>query len=170
MRTVLDMLDGRADTQVRAVSSLYRTPPWGRIDQPDFLNAAAHIATDLAPRPLLAACLDIEHVLKRVRKERWGPRVIDIDILIYDDLSLDEEGLVIPHPRMRERAFVLVPLAEIAASRTVDGVTVAELERRIDRSGLQRLAPAARWWRPPPSGPGAPRRHPNSAHGAKEGI
>lgn len=94
-------------------SSLYRTRPWGKTDQPDFVNAAAMLETDLEPRALLAALKDLERRLGRTETERWGPRLIDLDLLAYDEVELDEPGLRLPHPRLRERAFVLVPLAEI---------------------------------------------------------
>src|SRR5260221_427720 len=84
------LVDDDADTRVTAVSSLYRTPPWGKLDQPDFLNAAAELSTRLSPRALLDLCLDAERKLKRVREERWGPRLIDIDILVFGDRIIHE--------------------------------------------------------------------------------
>ncbi len=99
--------------KVAARSRLYRTKPWGRVDQPDFCNAAAIVETQLAPRELLERLKALERRLGRKPSERWGPRAIDFDILFYDDMSLDEPGLQLPHPRLLERAFVLVPLAEI---------------------------------------------------------
>lgn len=94
-------------------SSTYRTEPWGRLDQPEFLNAVVLLETKLSPYDLLAALAAIERRLGRTDGERWGPRVIDLDILLYDDLTLDEESLRVPHPHLAERAFVLVPLAEL---------------------------------------------------------
>jgi 2-amino-4-hydroxy-6-hydroxymethyldihydropteridine diphosphokinase len=98
---------------VFARSSLYRTAPWGVTDQPPFVNAVALVDTTLAPRELLAALKRIEADEGRVATYRWGPRVLDLDILTYGDLVVDEPDLVIPHARLRERAFALVPLAEI---------------------------------------------------------
>jgi len=98
---------------VAARSRLYRTKPWGRGDQPDFCNAAAVIETDLSPRELLTRLKALEQRLGRTPSERWGPRIIDLDILFFGDVRLDEPGLQIPHPRLLERAFALVPLAEI---------------------------------------------------------
>jgi len=106
-------LGGTGDVVAR--SSLYRTQPWGRRDQPPFVNAVAIVETRLTPRALLAALQTIEAALGRVAGERWGPRVIDLDLLLYDDARVDEAGLQLPHPRFRERAFVLVPLAEVDA-------------------------------------------------------
>jgi len=99
--------------QVVAVSRLYRTKPWGRADQPDFCNAVAIVETDLLPRSLLEALQRLESELGRVPGERWGPRAMDLDILLYGDRRVDEPGLHVPHPRLFERGFALIPLAEI---------------------------------------------------------
>jgi len=146
MGSALRMLDTDRDTRVVAVSSLYRTPPWGKLDQPDFLNAAAEISTVLAPRALLDLCLDAERRLKRVREERWGPRLIDIDILVFGDRIIHETGLEVPHPRMLERAFVLAPLAEIAPGLAVGGRSVSERLGAVDISGIERLSSGRDWW------------------------
>ena len=114
MRAALAELERLGGTRIVAVSSLWRTPPWGKADQPDFLNAVCEIRTALDPRQLLAACLSLEAAQRRVRGERWGPRTLDIDILRFGDRRIDEPGLSVPHPRMAERAFVMAPLAEIA--------------------------------------------------------
>jgi len=100
---------------VRA-SSLYRTKPWGVIDQPDFINAAVLLDTQLAPRALLDALKALEIEMGRTAGPRFGPRVIDLDILAYDERKIDEPDLVVPHPRLHGRAFALVPLAEIDPS------------------------------------------------------
>jgi 2-amino-4-hydroxy-6-hydroxymethyldihydropteridine diphosphokinase len=146
MADALRILDADPDTAVVAVSSLYRTPPWGKTDQPDFLNAAAELRTSLSPRGLLDLCLDAERRLKRVRKERWGPRLIDMDILTFGDRVIHETGLEIPHPRMLERAFVLVPLAEIAADFRIDDAPVSAHLAKLDAGGIERL-PGRDWWR-----------------------
>ena len=146
MATALRLLDADDDTRVIAVSSLYRTPPWGKLDQPDFLNAAAEISTALAPRALLDLCLEAERKLKRVREERWGPRLIDIDILVFGDRIIHETGLEVPHPRMLERAFVLAPLAEIAPELAVGGRSVSERLSGVDTSGIERLSSGREWW------------------------
>jgi 2-amino-4-hydroxy-6-hydroxymethyldihydropteridine diphosphokinase len=111
VRGAIDAL-GRLGTVVRK-SSLYRSKPWGVREQPDFINAVALLDTDLNPHALLAALKELEREFGRVPGSRWGPRALDLDILTYDDEKLDEAELVIPHPFMRERSFVLVPLAEI---------------------------------------------------------
>lgn len=146
MATALRLLDADESTRVIAVSSLYRTPPWGKLDQPDFLNAAAEISTALAPRALLDLCLEAERKLKRVREERWGPRLIDIDILVFGDRVIHETGLEVPHPRMLERAFVLAPLAEIAPELAVGGRSVTERLGAVDTSGIERLSSGRDWW------------------------
>ncbi|MBV8066809.1 MAG: 2-amino-4-hydroxy-6-hydroxymethyldihydropteridine diphosphokinase [Candidatus Eremiobacteraeota bacterium] len=100
---------------IARLSSWYRTEPWGKRDQPWFLNAVAALETALQPRVLLERMKVIEDELGRTHGERWGPRVIDLDLLVYDDIELDEPDMRLPHPLLRERAFVLVPLAEIDA-------------------------------------------------------
>jgi len=109
------------------LSSVYRTAPWGKTDQPEFLNMAALVETTLAPEDLLAFCLELERAGGRERGERWGPRTLDIDILTYGTEAIDRPGLQLPHPRIAERAFVLAPLAEIAPDRVIGGQTVTEL-------------------------------------------
>jgi len=101
-------------TRVYKTASLYETEPLGRLDQDWFLNTVVALKTSCQPRQLLGALLQIELQLGRVHKERWGPRVIDLDLLLYGDRIINEPDLQVPHPRMAERAFVIVPLAEIA--------------------------------------------------------
>src|SRR5262249_60043780 len=114
-RAVSLMCDGAA-VRLIARSSDYRTPRWGVEDQAPFVNLCLVVATELAPHALLARALEVERALGRDRaqEQRWGPRPVDIDILAYGDFRVDEGGLTLPHPRLFERAFVLVPLAEIA--------------------------------------------------------
>lgn len=147
MGAALRMLDADPLTRVVAVSSLYRTPPWGKTDQPDFLNATAEVLTGHSPRELLDLCLEAEQRLKRVRQERWGPRLIDIDILVFGDRTVDEHGLEIPHPRMLERAFVLAPLAEIAPDFIAGGRPLSEHLAKLDIAGIERLPSGRDWWK-----------------------
>ena len=149
MGAALRMLDADPSTEVVAVSSLYRTPPWGKTDQPDFLNATAEVLTAHSPRALLDLCLEAERKLKRVRQERWGPRLIDIDILVFGDRAVHEHGLDIPHPRMLERAFVLAPLAEIAPDVAMKGKTLADWLAEADTAGIERQPGGRDWWRRP---------------------
>ena len=135
IRLALAALDDLADVAVVGVSSLRETEPWGPVEQPLYLNGAAALETELAPRELLDELLDVERRLGRVRddEERWGPRTIDLDLLLYGDLVLDEPGLDVPHPRLHERRFALEPLAELAPDAFVPGRgTVAELLRALD--------------------------------------
>ncbi len=124
-----------------ARSSDYRTPPWGVTDQPPFINACIAVATALSPRDLLAHAHAVERAFGRDRanERRWGPRSLDIDLLAYDGLKLNEPGLTLPHPRLFERAFVLVPLAEIAGDRLVGGRRITDALAGLDRSGIERL-------------------------------
>ena len=121
-------------------SSLYRNPPAGYLDQPEFVNAVARIETRLAPRDLLEQLLAIERAHGRVRDFPNAPRTLDLDILLYGEQTVREPGLTIPHPRMLERAFVLVPLAEIAPDAVVPGAArSADLAAKLDASGLIKL-------------------------------
>jgi 2-amino-4-hydroxy-6-hydroxymethyldihydropteridine diphosphokinase len=110
----IELLKNDPDIKVKAISDYINTSPVGYIDQPDFLNAVVELETSLSPHELLKACNNIEQELKRKRIIHWGPRTIDLDILLYGDLITEGEELVIPHPRMHEREFVLKPLNEIA--------------------------------------------------------
>jgi 2-amino-4-hydroxy-6-hydroxymethyldihydropteridine diphosphokinase len=122
---------------LRGVSSVYRTPPWGKLDQPSFLNMAALVETTLSARALLALCLEIERDMGRRRSERWGPRTLDIDILTYGDVTINERDLKAPHPRITERAFVLAPLAEIAPWLRIADREVGRWLTLVDRTGVE---------------------------------
>jgi 2-amino-4-hydroxy-6-hydroxymethyldihydropteridine diphosphokinase len=140
-RAVDAFCDG-SDVRLAIRSSDYATPPWGVVDQPPFVNRCIAVATTLAPRALLDRALAVERSLGRDRnhEQRWGPRAIDIDLLSYDDVAIDEPGLTLPHPRLFERAFVLVPLAEIVPGRVIAGVRVRDAVARVDTRGIERLA------------------------------
>jgi 2-amino-4-hydroxy-6-hydroxymethyldihydropteridine diphosphokinase len=128
------------DTRLMGVSSLYRSAPVGYLDQPEFVNAVAAIETALAPRALLDALLAIERRYGRVRQFPNAPRTLDLDIILYGALEVDEPGLTIPHPRMHERAFVVVPLAEIAPEIVVPGRgPVRDLLAGLDASSVIKL-------------------------------
>lgn len=128
--------DEHDGVRVIARSQVWRTPPWGKTDQPDFLNMAALVETSLTPHELLALCLEVERSAGRERGERWGPRTLDIDIVAYDNITLADETLTLPHPRAAERAFVLVPLAEIAGGVQVGAQSVAALAQAADKSSM----------------------------------
>jgi 2-amino-4-hydroxy-6-hydroxymethyldihydropteridine diphosphokinase len=141
-RAVAALCDG-SEVRLVAESSDYQTPPWGVVDQPPFVNRCIAVATALAPRALLDRALKVERMFgrDRSREQRWGPRPIDIDLLAYDDVAIAEPGLTLPHPRLLERAFVLVPLAEIVPDRVIAGVRVRDALARVHTRGIERLAP-----------------------------
>ena len=114
LRQAREQLEKAPGVKFLAASSFYRTQPVGPVEQPPFVNAVFAIECGLGPRELLALLLDIEEKMGRVRKERWGPRVIDLDLLFFGDAVIREKGLEAPHPRLHERRFVLAPLADIA--------------------------------------------------------
>jgi 2-amino-4-hydroxy-6-hydroxymethyldihydropteridine diphosphokinase len=131
--------DGTVRLLVR--SSDYRTPPWGVTEQPPFINAVISVATTLDPHALLSRAQECERALGRNRahEQHWGPRHIDLDLLTYDDLAIDDAILTLPHPHMFERAFVLVPLAEIAPDRIIGGLRVRDALARVDAAGIEKL-------------------------------
>jgi 2-amino-4-hydroxy-6-hydroxymethyldihydropteridine diphosphokinase len=140
LRDAVERLRG-AGIEFDALSSLYRTKPWGVTDQPDFINACALARTRLNPVALLECVQAVEHDMGRRRSVRWGPRPIDIDILFYDDLVSADPRLSLPHPGLLERAFVLLPLAEIAPELVVRGQRLGEASMKLDSSGVVRVSP-----------------------------
>jgi len=140
LRDALKALDAHDGIRISRESDWFDTEPWGVADQPTFLNMAVEIETELAPLELLNAVKSIERELGRVPGTRWGPRLIDIDIVLYEDRILETPELTVPHERFRERSFVLEPLAQIAG-HVVDPVTqatIADLNARIDSTGTVR--------------------------------
>lgn len=134
LRCAVELLRAARGTEVVAVSSLRETDPVGVVDQPRFLNGAVALETELSPRELLETLLSVERDLGRVRDgNRWGPRTVDLDLLVYGDLVVDEHGLRVPHPRLHERAFALEPLAELDPSLEIPGRgRVSELIAALD--------------------------------------
>jgi 2-amino-4-hydroxy-6-hydroxymethyldihydropteridine diphosphokinase len=130
---VVKLLRDTPGITVKTVSPFYITAPVGYADQPDFLNGAVALETTLSPDQLLKRCQELEQELKRVRTIRWGPRTIDVDILLYEDLVLDDPNLTVPHPRMLEREFVLKPLNDIApeALHPIEKISVSKLYQRL---------------------------------------
>jgi len=130
------------DTRLFAVSSLYRSAPFGGVEQPDFVNAVAGMLTNLKPGEFLAALQDIENRLGREREEaRWGPRVIDLDLLVHSGSTIDEPGITVPHPGIGERNFVLLPLGEIAPELVIPGLgRVASLPVNKAEPSISRIA------------------------------
>ena len=145
LRGALAALQRGDEVRVMAESAVYETAPVGGPAQPDYLNMVVAVKTSLSPEALLERCLAIEAEHGRVRRERWGARTLDLDLLSYDAATLRTERLTLPHPRMAERAFVLVPLAEVAPELKIGDATADELAARIDRSGLRLLGPLAEY-------------------------
>lgn len=114
LKEAVQRLNKKQGVHIQEVSSIYETAPVGFVNQPSFLNICLYVKTDVSPLEMLEICQSIENELGRVREMRWGPRIIDLDILLYNHENIEAENLIIPHPRMYERAFVLVPLMEIA--------------------------------------------------------
>ena len=121
LQCAADLLEGQTGLRVVASSRVWETDPVGGPPQPDYLNAVLEVQTDLTARGLLEACQHVEAALHRERGVRWGPRLIDVDVLLFDDASIDEPDLAIPHPRLRERAFVVLPLLELAPDLMLPG-------------------------------------------------
>lgn len=141
----LRRLDGAAGVAVEDVSSVYRTTPVGLTNQPDFFNAVARLRTELGPEDLLRLCLRIEASLGRERLERWGPRVLDLDVLWHGSGPVDTPELQLPHPRMESRGFVMVPLAELAPALALPGGTAGLLAARLGTEGVRKEGPLV--WR-----------------------
>ena len=138
------------EVRLTAVSPLYESAPWGVTDQPAFLNAALLAETDLSPHALLDKLKAVEAEVGRRPGKRWGPRVVDLDILLYDDLQLDDDRLTIPHPRIAERSFVLRPLADLDPNRVPPGWdhSVERVLGDLGDEGLSRVA-GPDWPHPP---------------------
>ena len=141
-RAIAALCDGAA-VRLLARSSDYRTPPVGITDQPPFINCAIVAATELSPPALLARARSVEAQFGRNRsqEQHWGPRTIDIDLIAYDDLAMNTLELTLPHPRALERAFVLLPLADLVPERRISGVRIKNALARVDQAGIEKLPP-----------------------------
>ena len=142
LRDAIVELSRLPGTELLRASRLYRTPAWGRTEQPDFINAVALVDTGLPARDLLDGLLAIERRFGRIRLdgERWGPRTLDLDLLLFGDAVIDEPGLRVPHPHLHERAFALLPLADIAPQLAIPGIgTVAALAAGMAADGIEAL-------------------------------
>ncbi|HSG96211.1 MAG TPA: 2-amino-4-hydroxy-6-hydroxymethyldihydropteridine diphosphokinase [Afifellaceae bacterium] len=140
LAAAIEALSAYPDITIIAASPLYESAPWGMTDQQDFLNAAVRIATALAPADLLAAILAIEVSLGRVRRKKWGPRVIDIDILVYGEERIDVPGLTIPHPHLTERIFALAPLVDVMPEAVIADKPARQWLAQLQRKGLKKIA------------------------------
>ncbi len=141
LQKAIDQIRSLPKTALLARSSDYATPPWGDEQQARFINACVEIDTPLDPHALLSALQEIETRFGRQRQveRRWGPRTLDLDLIAYDDVAIDKLDLTLPHPRLFERAFVLVPLAEIAPDRVIAGQRVSDALTRLSSGGIERL-------------------------------
>ncbi len=141
-RAIARLCDGKA-VQLLARSFDYLTPPWGVTDQPPFVNCAISVSTALAPRALLSRAQVLEAYFGRDRSKetKWGPRTLDIDLLVYDDIVLETPELTLPHPRLLERAFVLLPLGDIAPERVIAGRRVKDALAKAHLAGIVKLPP-----------------------------
>lgn len=127
-------------TRLIAKSSIYQSKPHGYLDQPDFINAVVEIHTTLMPKGLLSHCLELESKHERVRRIHWGPRTLDIDILLYENICLTDKQLTIPHPRLHERDFVILPLLEIAPQLSLpNGLSLLKLSDSVKNSSMKKL-------------------------------
>lgn len=136
LRRAVKLLKSFPELEVIKVSSIYETEPWGYEEQNDFLNLCLELETTLSAQQLLEKCQAVEDKMGRKREKRWEPRVIDVDILLYDDLELETSDLIVPHPRMQERAFVLIPLQELKPDLMVQGNTIAGCLEKISTAGV----------------------------------
>ena len=144
LEAAIHTLNQTPQIRVEACSSWYLTKAIGP-PQPDYINGCAILQTDMAPLQLMRTLLDVENQFGRVRRERWGARTLDLDLLLFDDVILDSPDLVIPHPRMGDRAFVLIPLAEIAPNwiEPVSKSPISVLVQKVDQTGVRQAHPTA---------------------------
>lgn len=140
MQWAVKAMQAHAACHVQDISPVYQTAPWGLVNQPDFLNCCVSLHMTLAPLAFLDLIQKIEHDGGRVRDIRWGPRTLDIDVLTFADRTIDEPRLTVPHPRMLERAFVMVPLADIAPDLMIAGQKVSAHAAALDRAGMRKTA------------------------------
>lgn len=136
IRRAIALLTTPEDVRLVRELRFYRSPPWGVREQDWFVNACIAVATSLAPHDLLARCLAVENEMKRVRERRWGPRIIDVDVLTYGNTTSDDPALTLPHPRIAERAFVLLPLRDIAPGIVIGGHGLDHWLAEVDATGV----------------------------------
>lgn len=133
------LLAQSGDIHIVAISRKYRSPPWGELNQDWFVNACVSVNTKLSPQELLACCQAVENDMGRVRLVKWGPRIIDVDILTYGDEKIQEPNLIVPHPLIAERPFVLLPLYDIAPGLVIGGRDIGSLVRGLSDTGVVEL-------------------------------
>lgn len=135
----VDIIKKNRDIHKVRVSSYYQTDPVGYLDQDVFVNIAVELETDLSPYDILSVCQNIETELNRIRLIRWGPRTIDVDVILYGYVTMDDEKLTIPHPRAHERAFVLVPIYELNSNLNIGNKSLSEVMADLDTSGVRKI-------------------------------
>ena len=138
LKKAIELISGFPDTNLLKISDIYETEPWGNKNQRRFLNLCLEIETALSPRKLLVMCQKTEQKLGRQRKEKWGPRIIDIDILLFGNLNVKEDNLIIPHPHIQKRPFVLVPLGDLNKQLKIKGKSVEEWLEIKGNSGVKK--------------------------------
>ncbi|PRX28901.1 2-amino-4-hydroxy-6-hydroxymethyldihydropteridine diphosphokinase [Orenia metallireducens] len=138
LKQAIDLIKDFSKTDLLEVSKVYETEPWGYNKQDSFLNLCLKLKTELSPQELLENCQSVEAKLKRKRLVKWGPRTIDVDILLYGDLDMQTDDLIIPHPRIAERAFVLIPLADLDESLVIDGKYIVDLIVGLGENGVEK--------------------------------
>ncbi|MEO1542972.1 MAG: 2-amino-4-hydroxy-6-hydroxymethyldihydropteridine diphosphokinase [Pseudomonadota bacterium] len=139
IETATQMVCDAEDVELVTASQIYKTPPWGVTDQDWFANACFSVRTSLQPHALLGWCLDVERKMGRERTVKWGPRVIDLDVLVYRNAVLSDEILTLPHPHITERAFVLVPLIDVAPDLILNGARLDHWLSLLDQDGIDPL-------------------------------
>lgn len=140
LRHALGMLEADSSIRIEKVSSIYETAPFGVMDQDDFLNMVVAVKTKLSPEKLLQKCLAVESAMGRVRSRHWGPRIIDLDLLIYDALQMQTDHLTLPHPGIGKRAFVMIPMRDVAVDVLLPGgLTIDSLLAGLTESGRQEV-------------------------------
>lgn len=137
------LLERRGDITVVGRARDFKTPPWGKTDQDWFINSAVSVRTTLSPRQLLDRCQGVENEMGRERREKWGPRLIDLDILVFGDVVVSDDDLKIPHPHLTDRGFVLAPMADVAADVVVCGKTIRAWLADQDMTGIEAIEPDA---------------------------
>lgn len=140
LRAAVEAIKLLPKTKALCCSAVYKTAPVGGVEQEDFLNICLEIETFLSPQALLGACLGIEAAMGRVRKIRFGPRIIDIDIIVFEGETINTQELTLPHPRMHERAFVIVPMLDLIDDYNVYNIKPSELLQNVDNTGVSRLS------------------------------
>lgn len=139
LREAVEIINNNQEIKILKVSKVYETKAWGLKEQDDFLNLCVEIETELNPQELLEVCHKVEEELNRVRTIRWGPRTIDVDILFFNDMLSLDENLTLPHPRIKERAFVLIPLMDLNTNLLIDNKTISYYLNKLSKDEIEEV-------------------------------